>query len=200
MQKDFKKSWSEIYHELREPVLRYVGKLVPPHEMEDVCQEVFAKIALKQDTFKGRSKLTTWVYRIATNTAIDRIRSLQSRQLEAPLKGEVQETENLLFLPMFSCLPNSPPQELIASEMSACIREQVDKLPLKYRAVLALQSLEDLDNHEVAEILDISIPTVKIRLHRARAMLKKILEDKCHFYHNPVTGALACDRKSPHSS
>ena len=84
--------------------------------------------------------------------------------------------------------------------MNACIREQVDKLPEKYRTVMILNSLEELQNQEIAEILGISIHAVKIRLHRARAMLKQILETQCRFYHNPLTGALACDRKKfPHT-
>ena len=77
---------------------------------------------------------------------------------------------------------------------------KVDKLPEKYRTVLILSSLEELKNREIADILEISLEVVKMRLHRGRAMLKELLENECRFYYKSDTGALACDRKLPDRS
>jgi RNA polymerase sigma-70 factor (ECF subfamily) len=80
--------------------------------------------------------------------------------------------------------------------MNDCIKGVVDGLPENYRTVLILSDLEELTNNEIAEVLDISLETVKIRLHRARTRLKKELEHHCSFYKDE-RNELACDRKVP---
>ena len=78
--------------------------------------------------------------------------------------------------------------------MSECVREYVDRLAPDYRTVLILSELEGFKNRKIADILDISLENVKVRLHRARASLKKELDNSCDFYHDKE-GTLACDRK-----
>ena len=78
--------------------------------------------------------------------------------------------------------------------MSACVREYVDRLPPDHRTVLVLSELEGFKNREIADILQITLENVKVRLHRARARLKQELDDGCDFYHTEE-GTLACDRK-----
>lgn len=79
--------------------------------------------------------------------------------------------------------------------MNKCIRNVINKLPEDYRTVIVLGELEELKNHEIAEILQVSLDTVKIRLHRARAKLKKELENLCCFYRDE-RNVLSCDLKS----
>jgi RNA polymerase sigma-70 factor (ECF subfamily) len=78
--------------------------------------------------------------------------------------------------------------------MSECVREYVDRLPPDHRTVLILKELEGFKNREIADILQITLENVKVRLHRARARLKQELDDGCDFYQNDE-GTLACDRK-----
>jgi RNA polymerase sigma-70 factor (ECF subfamily) len=78
--------------------------------------------------------------------------------------------------------------------MNSCIREYIEQLPEDYRAVLVLSEVEGLKNLEIAEILGVSLYTVKIRLHRARARLKERLGSHCNFYLDERS-ELACDRK-----
>ena len=85
-------------------------------------------------------------------------------------------------------------QEVVRKEMSECVREYIDKLPPDHSTVLILSEIEGFKNKEIAEILQISLENVKIRLHRARAGLKKELDNGCDFYQNEQ-GTLACDRK-----
>ena len=87
-----------------------------------------------------------------------------------------------------------PDRQLIRKEMSDCIREIVESLPENYRTVLILSEFEELADCQIAEVLDISLETVKIRLHRARAKLRKELERHCSFYRDE-RNELACDRK-----
>ncbi len=79
--------------------------------------------------------------------------------------------------------------------MNECIRRIVDSLPGDYRTVLVLSEFECLPNVEIAEVLGISLDTTKIRLHRARAKLRKELEAHCNFYRDE-RNELSCDRKT----
>ncbi len=188
-------TFEEIYRRYHKPITAYMNRMVGQSDADDVTQEIFAKIDRGLQHFKGQAKLSTWIYRIATNTALDRLRRSRRQQPETELMEEIPLEPPAI--PQFqSASISSPLQQVIHTEMNDCIREQVDKLAEKYRTVMILSSLEELKNPEIAEILDISVENVKIRLHRARAMLKKILETQCNFYRNADTGALSCDRKS----
>jgi RNA polymerase sigma-70 factor (ECF subfamily) len=189
------KQFDRLYKEFHGPIARYLARMVTPQEAEDLTQEVFVKVANNLENFEGRAALSTWIYRIATNTALDRLRSPGSRRVEIPIMEKARCSD--------SSDEPAPPSEagplsrMISSEMNECIRQQVDKLPHKYRTVMILSSLDELKNREIADILEISLEAVKMRLHRGRAMLKEILEKECRFYHQSDSGALACDRKLP---
>jgi RNA polymerase sigma-70 factor (ECF subfamily) len=188
-------TFEEIFRLYREAIAAYITRMVGAVDADDVTQEVFTKIDRGLQRFRGQAKLSTWIYRIATNTALDRLRRTKRQRPEFVLMDEIQSDPSDAVTNQRS-RPSSPLQHVIHTEMNDCIREQVDRLPEKYRTVMILSSLEELKNQEIADILDISVDNVKIRLHRARAMLKKILENQCRFYHNTDTGALSCDRKS----
>lgn len=187
-----------VYRRFHGPMVRYLGRMVSPGEAEDLAQEVFAKISKGLGGFQGRARLSTWIYRIATHTALDRLRKPRNRSIEIPLMEEMDEGRS--SDPPHMPSPDGPLSQIIDSEMNDCIRQQVDKLPQKYRTVMILSSLDELKNREIADILGISLEAVKMRLHRGRAMLKEILEKECRFYHHPDSGALACDRKLPDRS
>ena len=142
------------------------------------------------DGFRGESSLSTWIYRIATNTAHDHADSSLTRQIGAEQlfddDGSVDDHPDSSF-------PGTD-REYIRREMNACIRGVVDRLPENYRAVLLLSEFEEFTNAEIAAILDISLDTVKIRLHRGRTALRKAMECQCSFYHDERS-ELMCDRK-----
>ena len=91
---------------------------------------------------------------------------------------------------------DSPDKKVIQNEMSECVREFVDKLPPDYHTIIVLKDFEGLTNKEIAEVLEISIDSAKIRLHRARKQLKESLAAGCDFYVDERS-VLACDRKQP---
>jgi RNA polymerase sigma-70 factor, ECF subfamily len=185
--------FDEIYVELQPKIHNYLTRLLGNQDVEDSVQEVFTKVSSSLVNFKGQSKISTWVYRIATNTAIDKLRSTAFRQKsgQAPLEDNpgVQITASTATQ---SDTPTD--QKIIRKEMSECVREYVDRLPPDYRTVLILKELEGFKNREIADILQISLENVKVRLHRARARLKQELGNGCEFYQND-DGTLACDRK-----
>ena len=170
--------------------------MVGEDEAEDLTQEVFIKIDRALKTFRGESLMSTWIYQIATNTALDKLRNPYFREqhgksfsVEA-VEGNEEDKDLLTEEEMASA-----DQKVILQEMNGCIREIIDTLPGDYRSVIVLSELEGLKNQEIAEVLGVTLQTVKIRLHRGRALLKKELSTACVFYRDE-RNEFACDRKN----
>lgn len=186
-----------VYEAFQPKISRYVARLVGEQEAEDVTQEVFAKVHRGLSGFRGESQLSTWIYRVATNAAVDRLRS-PSLQRTVMSEKELSAAEGVSA---DECDPErveakavSVGGQVVRKEMNKCIRDFVERLPADYRAVLILSDLEELKNREVAEVLGVSLETVKIRLHRARAKLREELGAHCTFYRDE-RDELACDLK-----
>jgi RNA polymerase sigma-70 factor, ECF subfamily len=177
-----------IYTAFYARILRYLTRLAGPDEAEDISQEVFSKISRSLAGVRSEASLSTWVYRIATNAAMDRVRSAGFRASASAESlseaGDVQIAESV----------PSAEQQLIRAEMSECVRGLVRQLPADYRTVLVLSDMEGLKGAEIAEVLGASLQTVKMRLHRARVRLKMLMEERCTFYRNEED-TLLCDRK-----
>jgi RNA polymerase sigma-70 factor (ECF subfamily) len=173
----------EIYASYQPKILRYLSRFIGESEAEDLTQETFVKVHQALGCFRGASQLSTWIYRIATNTALDRMRNPSFQQVEQlSITDEIAEAKisNGMSFPE----GRTPPieKELIRDEMNDCIRGHIEKLPEEYRAVLVLSEYEGLKNSEIAGILEVSLDTVKIRLHRAKSRLKAELEAHCDLY------------------
>ena len=189
-------AFPDIYTAFNEKMRRYLAQLIGETEAEDMTHEVFIKVSKALGDFRGESSLSTWIYRIATNTALDRLRSPDFKRsvkesfsiAEEELAIEDKDVWTGRKTPL-------PDQQLIRKEMNACIRGFIDSLPEDYRFVIILGDLEEFKNHEIADILGISLDRVKIRLHRARAKLRKQLQARCSFYRDEQN-ELACDLKS----
>ena len=189
--------FENLYETYQPKIRRYLTRLVGAVEAEDLTQEVFVKVSQALNTFRGESQFSTWIYRIATNTALDRIRSPVFQRLASTrAASDLVELESLDKAGGRRPEKNTPvDQELVRKEMNECIRSFVENLPEDYRTVLVLSEIEGLKNQEIAEVLGVSLHTVKIRLHRARARLRKELEAHCNFY-GTEQGELACDLKA----
>lgn len=192
--------FDEVFTAFYPRVLAYVGRLVGAQDAEDIAQETFLKINKGLRHFRGQSELSTWVYRIATNAALDSLRReahrrLNEGHLSRPLK-ESTDSEDVAEDLLKAEAPLNPEQQAIKREMNACVRSIIDGLPPASRTVLVLNELEGLTNKEIAEVLRVTVETVKIRLHRARSRLRKELETHCTFYRDE-RNELACDRKVP---
>lgn len=179
------RDFEEIYRDFFPRISLYLKRLVGP-DAEDVTQEVFLKVSGALPDFRGEANLSTWIYRIATNTAMDHLRKTPMQRIQR----EAEPADDGLS-------PDAPSldSQVIRKEMNACIRGIVDGLPENYRMVLVLSEMEGLLNTEIAQVLGVSLETVKIRLHRARTRLRKELETKCNFYRDE-RNELACDRKT----
>lgn len=183
------RDFDSIYQEFQPKIQRYLGNLIGEDDALDVAQAVFLKISRSLKNFRGESSLSTWIYRIATNAAHDHAVSFFARQQGSE---ELFDDEGSI-----DDLPDTgasgTEREYIRREMNTCIRGVVDRLPENYRTVLVLSDLEDLTNPEIAEVLGISIDTVKIRLHRGRTALRKAMNSQCSFYRDE-RNELMCER------
>lgn len=189
--------FSDIYQEFHRRIHLYLERMVGKSEAEDLTQEVFMKIDKGLKEFKGESGISTWVYRIATNAALDKLQSRAYREnkYKVSLNSAEEETESKGAGVLMAETTLTAEREAVREEMNECIREFVDKLPGDYKTVLILSEFKDLQNQQIADILGISLDAVKIRLHRARTRLRAEFEAGCDFYHDE-DGKLACDRKN----
>ena len=162
--------FQRVYDEFHVRIRRYLVRLGGPGDADDLTQETFARVSQALAGFRGEAALSTWIYRIATNVALDRARSPGFR-----LQARAAEPEVLATLGTAPAIE----QDIASREMSQCVRDYVDQLPADYRTVVVLSELEELPDREIAEILGISLEAAKIRLHRARARLRQLLEQGC---------------------
>lgn len=150
-------------------VVHVVGRVVQQQdELEDICQEVFIKVYRKLRRFRGESKLSTWIAKIAYNTSITHVRK-KSR------KGEVSFDEQPGLI--------SHRDDLVITEktyeneqVKKYLLSAIEKLPVHYRTVLTLFHLEEFTYKEIELITEMPEGTIKSYLSRARNILKKELE------------------------
>lgn len=190
--------FQEVYTTFHAKIRGYLCHMLEESDAEELTQDVFAKIAKALEGFRGDAKLSTWVYRIATNAALDRIRSASFKQQRREDAQDASHGPDMVESQGRNVWTGEKQQDaehqVIRHEMNRCIREYIDQLPEDYRVVLLLSDVEGFKNPEIAEILKISLDSVKIRLHRARGKLKESLGRHCCFYLDE-RGELACDRK-----
>jgi RNA polymerase sigma-70 factor (ECF subfamily) len=190
-------NFQKIHDDFRPRILRYMTRMVGESEAEDLTQEVFVRIGRALKSFRGDSKLSTWIYQIATNVAVDRHRRLSARPGDAetlPIEDitEIEEEKEIWT----GEEKVSSEQRVIRQEMNGCIRQIIETLPETYRSIIVLSELEGFKDNEIADILGLSLQAAKIRLHRARTRLKKELKTSCVFYRDE-RNEFACDRKLP---
>jgi len=147
-------------------VYQIVFRIIPGmHDREDVCQDVFLKVYQNLSGFQFQSKLSTWIARIAYNTALN-----HREKKRVPLY-EDSAPEGLT---VDDCMGNddSPAEWVHGRQAAIMLSEEIDKLPVMYGTILSLYHLQDMTYAEIGEILSLPDGTVKSYLFRARKMLK----------------------------
>jgi len=150
-----------------------IKMLTQQEDAEDVLQETFLKAYRGLKSFDGRSKLSTWLFRIATNEALMVIRRKHPEvvSIDEPIETEEGEQEPVQIVD-WCCLPEN---ELLSEETKERLDAAVQKLPERLRVVFLLRDINDLSTHETAEVLGLSDTAVKTRLSRARLRLREEL-------------------------
>ena len=144
-----------------------------PQDAEDILQETFIKAYKALPNFEGRSSLSTWLYRIATNEALMFLRKKRPEQVSVDEPIETDDgDERPRQIIDWCCLPE---HELMSTESRANLDHSVQQLPDSLKAVFVLRDIEGLSTRETADVLDISEAAVKTRLSRARFRLRELL-------------------------
>lgn len=150
-----------------------LGIVQNAEDAEDVSQEVFIQVYRSIGSFKGESKLSTWLYRIATTRSLDLLRSRKSKKRFGLLQRLFGDgNEPVMELPDF----NHPGVTLDRKENAARLFKAINRLPENQKIAFTLHKLEDLSYQEVSQVMQTSLPAVESLMHRAKQNLKKMLE------------------------
>ena len=167
-------SFELLLQRYRAPLVNFLYRMVRNREQaEDLAQEVFLRVYRAREDYVPSAKFTTWLFRIATNLALNSVRDTRYRKLEVSIDAPISETEDgderTLDIPEKH--PNIE-QHLVEDARRKMIRHAIDKLPEKQRAAVLLHKYQELDYGEIAKILACSESALKSLLFRAYESLR----------------------------
>jgi RNA polymerase sigma-70 factor (ECF subfamily) len=168
-------SFALLLHRYRSPLVNFLYRMVRNREQaEDLAQEVFLRVYRAREDYVPSAKFTTWLFRIATNLALNSVRDTRHQRLEQSLDAPVStdaEDGDERPLEVADKHPDIE-QHLVEEERKKMIRHAIDKLPEKQRAAVLLHKYQELDYNEIAKILDCSESALKSLLFRAYETLR----------------------------
>ena len=137
-------------------------------DAEDAAQDAFLAAYRNFHRFRGDSSVSTWLYRIATNAALMKLRKDRQRRMIPHVDYEDVQLVR----------PSEGPEKLaLNAELRERLEQGLDSLPANLKTAVVLRDVQDLSNEEAAEILGVSVSSLKARLHRGRVLLRKYLQD-----------------------
>jgi RNA polymerase sigma-70 factor (ECF subfamily) len=147
-------------------------------EAEDLAQEVFLKVYRSLKSFKGLSTLKTWIYRIASNMSLNRIKYLQRRKKnsQVQLEGDAN-SEGLAPIDTLSDAAPGPEKEMHGRDINLRLQQALLNLSPEQQAVVILRDIEGLTYEEISVALDVNLGTVKSRLARGRMNIQEQMRD-----------------------
>jgi RNA polymerase sigma-70 factor (ECF subfamily) len=166
-------AFRQLVTEYQQKVFHMVYRMLgDAQEAEDLAQEVFITVFRSIDAFRGESKFSTWLYRIAINHCKNRIKYLgrrahrRTQNLEDTAEGELQGASSAGSLP-------GPEKVLMGQELEGVVQAAIAALSEEHRALIILRDLEQVSYEDIAAMTGLNTGTVKSRLHRARVALKE---------------------------
>ncbi|MFO8080182.1 MAG: sigma-70 family RNA polymerase sigma factor [Armatimonadota bacterium] len=170
-------AFGQLVDEYKDKIYNYVARMLnDPYEAEDVTQEAFLRAYKSLPRFRGASSFHTWLYRIASNLAIDVVRKRKRQDptfsLDEPLESDDGEYEREL-----PDETGGPEDRTSTRETRVAVRRAIMDLPEKLRDVMILYELQGETYEDIADILDVPLGTVKSRLFNARNRLKDSLRE-----------------------
>ena len=151
-------------------------------EAEDVTQEIFLKIYHHVKNFEQNASFSTWLYRIAINSALDALDKQKNRRESSFFakgqRGATQE-ENVDQVDLPASTQEGPEAKILQLELRECINQVLEKLHREQAHVLVMRDFEDLSYDEITKILGVGLSTVKMRIHRARLAFQQVFLQIC---------------------
>jgi len=177
------RSYEELVQRHMNRVYHIVYRVVPhKEEAEDITQEVFVKVYHGLKKFEQQSSFSSWLYRIATNSALDALDKTKRHSKNiAPLtsqnKTRNQEETNDINLPASPAA--GPEEKVIQRELRECINRVLKKLDREQARLLIMRDFEDLSYDEIARVLQLGLSAVKMRIHRSRLAFQEMFSQFC---------------------
>ena len=175
-----------LFHDLIRPCERSIyflllSLLKNETDAEDAAQETVTKVYQNLDKFRGDAQFRTWVLSIARNEGLGKLRKIGSRR-EDSLDAETDESSGDYTPAILTSWKEIPAEALEQKELGAILRQAIEGLPEIYRNIVLLRDIEEMDIRQTAAVLGISEASVKVRLHRARALLQRHLAPQLKGY------------------
>ncbi|KMK76733.1 RNA polymerase sigma factor SigW [Alkalihalobacillus pseudalcaliphilus] len=175
VKKGDEQAFAELVELFKDKVYQVAYRMVGnSYEAQDVAQEAFLRAYTNIEQYDVNRKFSTWLFRIATNVAIDKLRK---KKPDYYLQEEVQGAEGLTYESQITSDEALPEDQVVTLELQEWVQDEINKLPPKYRTVIILKYMEDLSLKEISDILDMPVSTVKTRIHRGREALRKRMKD-----------------------
>jgi RNA polymerase sigma-70 factor (ECF subfamily) len=196
-----KTEFDSLYHTHYSDVHRFVFHFVQDGSLADeLTQDAFLKAYEAWGSFRGEAPERIWLLRIARNVCLDYVRSPRSRgRMMASLEDAQAEGQEAGMESAVIGGKEPPPgveQAARQAEMSGCVQQFVLSLPETLRTPLILHDVEGFSNDEIAQVLGCSLEAAKMRLHRARARLRQMMEERCDLFHDE-RNVLSCLPTAP---
>ena len=156
-------------------IINFIYRMVNNYEVaEELAQETFLRVFRKSHTFRLNARFSTWLYRIASNLAINEIKK-KKRAPVVSLERFTSENRNEINLPAFGDERHSPDRQLLSKELKEAIERNIQEIPSRYRSAFILRDIQGLSYEEIAGILKCPLGTVKSRVNRARLFFKDLM-------------------------
>jgi RNA polymerase sigma-70 factor, ECF subfamily len=173
-------AFTQLVTRYKDSITNYLNMMVGNYDVAaDLSQETFLRVYQNISRYSNLYKFSTWIYRIATNLAIDELR-YRKRRGQVFYKNvwgkspKTDKSEDLEF--ELRDVRSGPRDEVLRKESSKVLEDAIQSLPKKYRIAFVMKEVQELPYEEIAKALDTSPGTIKSRLHRARELLQRKLE------------------------
>jgi RNA polymerase sigma-70 factor (ECF subfamily) len=175
-QASYEKLMKKYYQLIYNLVYRMISR---KEDVEDLTQEAFIKAFNSIENFDKQFAFSTWLFKIATNNAIDYLRKKKLFTFSIDKEIESDDSDYKFEIPDHE---NKPDKKIMDSQMRQILDEAIESLPPKYKEVIVLRHKNELEYEEIAKKLKLPLGTIKAHIFRGRELLNKYLKDKIKHY------------------
>ena len=173
-----KEAFSFLIDKYQKQIFHFVYQFFRDYQVSlEISQETFLRAFKFLHTYDAGKKFSTWLYSISKNLCIDEVKK-NSRATMLPITELKGEDNSMTDEDSLLCIHDDPDKSMIHDETRSALLSAVESLPEKYRLVITLCYFEEMSYEEIAEIVEMPLSTVKVRIFRAKKKLLKLLEDK----------------------